>query len=226
MSSSRSLTSANNRLFAPPVGFVLVLALAIFSCTASAQTSAQDSLSDRLLRQDVLLQASSSSSSPVGVDSLVNTPSTIAASGRALLSTPCRRRRSAAWLATHPRKTGPKEVHHDRPRLPWCDEVDDNVVVVAAAKVLSASVPDTCPKSGLYSVTLTVNSGTVTNIVWTEHSVDDCDTIGFQLKAHPTNLVGPEFYCSTGKFVCAKVTFDTEEVLKKSIAATPSSNSK
>ena len=54
--------------------------------------------------------------------------------GRNLLSTPCRRRRSAAWLASHPRKTGLKEAHHDRPRLPWCDEVDIEVVVAAAVE--------------------------------------------------------------------------------------------
>ena len=53
--------------------------------------------------------------------------------GRNLLSTPCRRRRSAEWLASHPRKTGPKEARRDRPRLPWCDEVDQEAAVVVAA---------------------------------------------------------------------------------------------
>ena len=54
--------------------------------------------------------------------------------GRNLLSTPCRRRRSAAWLASHPRRTGHKEApHHERPRLPWCDEVDQEAAVVVAA---------------------------------------------------------------------------------------------
>ena len=99
----------------------LLLVLALAGLALHARSAVASSLDAPDERMDIIEDTTA-----------VSTTTDAPPHGRNLLSTPCRRRRSAAWLAAHPRKTGPKEVHHDRPRLPWCDEVDIEVVVAAA----------------------------------------------------------------------------------------------